>query len=130
MELMMLMRSILDFAGEDGVELLLGDEAVVIDVGPGDELLEFLLGDVFSKLLGNSAQVFDGNEASALIIKQSEDLVNVGPGVLVVDSGGHEGEPLGEINGPVAVGIEIGDHLEDGSVFGLEPEGSHGSLKL
>ena len=69
---MMMMRSVLDLAGEDGVELLLGDESVVVGVGAVDELLQLLLGDVLAELLGDPAQVLDGDEAGALVVVEGE----------------------------------------------------------
>jgi hypothetical protein len=85
-----------------------------------DELVDFFVTDVFSQLLGHLAQVLCGNETSSLVVVQSEDFVNVGPGVLVVDSLGHQGEPFSEVDGSIAIGVEVADHLEDGCTLGLE----------
>ena len=57
-----------------------------------------------------------------LVVEEREDLVDVGARVLVVDPLGHEAEPLSEVDVAVAVGVEVGDHLEDGSALGLEAE--------
>lgn len=127
---MMIMESILDFAGKDGIELLLRDKTIMVSVGSVDELLQLLFGHVFAEFLSNSSEVFDGDESGALIIEEGKNLVDVGSGVLIIDSFGHEGNPLSEIDGSASVGVKVGKHLENGSVFGLKSQRGHGCLKL
>lgn len=122
--------SILDLSGEDSVELLLRDKSITIDIGSLDELIDLLLGDAFAKLGSDLLEVTCGDEAGSLTIKQSEDLANIGAGVFVVNALCHQGKPLSEVNGATAIGIKIGDHLEDDLTLGLESEGGHGGLEL
>jgi hypothetical protein len=56
--------------------------------------------------------------------------LNVLSAVFVAYSGSHEVEELFEVNLTGTIGIEVGDHLVDGLVLGLESEGCHGSLQL
>ena len=53
----MILRSILDLSGEDGVELFFGDQSVLIDIGSNDQLVKLLIGDVLTELLSNSFEV-------------------------------------------------------------------------
>lgn len=113
-------HSIFDLASHNDVELLLWDQSVLVSVSPGNQLLQLLLRDIFAQLLRNSPQIFDRDIPSPLVIEESKDFVDVGSWIFVVDSLGHQPEPLSEIDGPIAVGIEVSDHLEDGSIFRFE----------
>lgn len=50
-------------ADHDLVELVLGDQPVVVQVGPVDHLLHFLLAHGLAQLLGDLPQVLDRNES-------------------------------------------------------------------
>ena len=102
----------------------------MIEVRPGDELVEFDRAHVLSEFLGDPLKVFHSNEAGLLIIEEVEDLPDVIAGVAIVDLLGEQVEPLLEIDGAVAVGVEVRDHLEDGSAFGLETKRDHGCFEL
>lgn len=47
--------SIFDFSGQDYVELFLWDQAVLVDIGTADQLVDFLLRDVLSQLCRDSS---------------------------------------------------------------------------
>ena len=112
----------LDGASNNLVELLLRNKTVLIEVSPGDHLLQLLLRNVFAQLLSHSAQVFDRNEAGPLIIVEGEHLCDVSPTILVTHLLGHQGQPLLEIDRTVAISIEVRDHLEDSSILSLETQ--------
>lgn len=44
----MLWGSVLDLSGDNGVEFLLGDKTVLINVGSDDKLVDLLVGDVLA----------------------------------------------------------------------------------
>merc|ERR1711966_440002 len=50
--------------------------------------------------------------------------------VLLAHLGGHHHQELGELDGAVAVVVDIGDHLLQLLVLDLEAEGAHGGLEL
>ncbi len=74
-------------AGHDGVELLLADEAVVVQVGPLDHFLEFCVVDGLPHLLHHPPQVFDGDEARLFVVEECEDLGQAAPRVVARDVG-------------------------------------------
>lgn len=123
-------QSILDLSGENGVELLLRDESVLVEVGTPDQLFEFLIGHVLAELISDPPEVLDGDEAGSLVVEEVEDFAYVGLAVPVIDPLGHEGEPLSEVDGSVSVGVEVGNHLEDGCTLGLESERGHCCLQF
>jgi hypothetical protein len=103
----MKMRSILDFTGHDGVELLLAHVAVVVGVSASNQLLQLSFGDIIAEFRCNSFEVVEGDEASPLVVKERKDFVNVFSGFLVVYLFCKEIQPLLEINGSIAIGVKI-----------------------
>lgn len=92
--------------------------------------MEFLLGDFFAKVHGDSAEILDGDVVGLFVIVKREHLSD---GLLFTggaDSVGHEVEPLFKVNLLVAVLVKVRDHLEDDSVLGVEAQGDHGSLEF
>lgn len=124
------MQSILDLSGKDGIELLLRNQSIGINVSPPDQLVNLLIGHILSQVISHPSQVLGRNEAGLLIVKEGENLVNIGPRVLISHTLSHQTQPLSEVNSTTAVSIQVSQHLEDGTVLGLESQGSHSSLKL
>lgn len=51
------MASLLDGAGEDDIEFLFGDEAILVDVGSVDKLIDFGVRDVLTELGSDPTKV-------------------------------------------------------------------------
>lgn len=101
----MIWRSVFDLSGQNYVEFLFRNESILVNVSPVDKFIDLLIRDDFSDFSGNPSEVFGGDEAGPFVVEEGKDFVDVGAGVLVVDSFGHEGEPLCEIDGAVSVGV-------------------------
>ena len=123
-------RSFLHGPGDDLVELVLADNSVTVEIGSLDEFVKLFFADVLSKFTSDSLEGGNIDVALSLVIVECEDFTNVSSGVLIVDSLGHEGEPLSEVDAAVSVGVHVGDHLEGGCALGLESEGGHGCLEF
>jgi hypothetical protein len=65
-----------------------------------------------------------------VIVEQLEDLLDVLTRILLAHLAGHHLEELGELNGAVAIAIDVGKHLLELLVLDLAAEGAHGSLEL
>merc|ERR1712094_110272 len=87
----------------DAVELVNVDLTITITVGLVDHVLELLLIDVLTKLLGHTAQVAEGDLASVVIVEQLEHLLDVLTGVLLTHLASHHLEELTELDGTVGV---------------------------
>merc|ERR1712195_468691 len=85
---------------------------------------------MFSELLSHAGKVAEGDPGGVVVIEQLEDLLDVLAGILLTHPAGHHGEELGEVDGAVAVTVDVGDHLLELLVLDLESEGAHGSLEL
>merc|ERR1712196_237680 len=106
----------------DTVELVNVDLAITITVGLVDHVLELLIIDVLTQLLGHASEVAEGDLVGVVIIEEL--------GVLLAHLASHHGKELSELDGAVAVVVDIGDHLLKLLVLNLEAEGAHGSLEL
>ena len=86
------------FLGHDVVEVVHGDDLVVVGVGALDHLLELLVGHGLTKLAGNSAEILEGDGVGAIIVEKLEDLIDILAGVLIGHTGGHHVKEFLEID--------------------------------
>merc|ERR1712029_65231 len=114
----------------DAVELVDVDLAIAITVSLVDHVLELLIIDVLAELLSHAGEVAEGDLVGGVVVEQLEHLLDVLTGVLLAHLAGHHGKELSELDGAVAVVVDIGDHLLELLVLDLEAESAHGSLKL
>lgn len=115
---------------DDVIELLLGDQPIVVGVRPFDHLLQFGLVDRFPQLLGDPSEILYGYESGLLIVKKVEDFADVFPGVLVGYPCGHQLQELLKVDLPTPIGVQIGDHLIYCLILGLEAQRGHSSLEF
>merc|ERR1711912_121754 len=104
----------------DPVELVNVDLTIAITVGLVDHVLELLLVDVLTELLGDTAKVAEGDLAGVVIVEELEDLLDVLAGVLLTHLASHHLEELGELDRAVAVVVNVGDHLLELLLLDLE----------
>merc|ERR1712178_143214 len=114
----------------DAVELVNVDLAITITVGLVDHVLELLIIDVLTQLLGHASEVAEGDLVGVVIIEELEPLLDILTGVLLAHLASHHGKELSELDGAVAAVVDIGDHLLELLVLNLETEGAHGRLEL
>merc|ERR1712093_704262 len=114
----------------DAVELIAVDGAIAITVGLVDHVLELLIIDGLTKLLSNACEVSEGDLVSGVVVEELEDLLDVLAGILLSHLASHHGKELSELDGAVAVVVDVGDHLLELLVLDLEAEGAHGGLEL
>merc|ERR1711935_240491 len=114
----------------DTVELVDVDLTIAITVGLVDHILELLIIDGLTELLSNAGEVAERDLVGVVVIEELEPLLDVLAGVLLAHLGGHHAKELGELDGAVAVVVDIGDHLLELLVLDLEAKGTHGGLEL
>jgi len=114
----------------DAVELVDVNLTIAITVGLVDHILELLVVDALTELLGNTGEVAEGDLVGVVVVEQLEDLLDVLAGVLLAHLAGHHLEELAELDGPVTVVVDVSDHLLELFVLDLETKGTHGSLEL
>merc|ERR1719163_1861893 len=114
----------------DAVELVDVDLAIAVTVGLVDHVLELLIIDGLTELLSHAGEVREGDLVSGVAVEELEHLLDVLAGVLLSHLASHHGKELGELDGAVAVVVDVGDHLLKLLVLDLEAEGAHGGLEL
>lgn len=111
-------------------ELLLVDLPVAVPVGLVYHLLQLFLRHCLSQLPRHSLQVLQGDLASSVIVEESEGLENLLTGVSLCDFTSHKFHKVPELDDALALSVDLGDHLFDLLLLGLEAEGPHGDLEL
>ena len=114
----------------DAVELVKVDLAITVTVGLVDHVLELLIIDVLTELLSHAGEVAEGDLVGVVVIEELEHLLDVLTGVLLAHLAGHHLKELGELDGAVAIVVDVGDHLLELLVLDLEAKGTHGGLEL
>merc|ERR1711988_694711 len=114
----------------DPVELVDVDLAIAITVGLVDHVLELLVVDVLTELLCNTGEVAEGDLVGVVVVEKLEDLLDVLASVLLAHLAGHHLQEFAELDGVVAVVVDVGDHLFELLVLDLEAKGTHGGLEL
>merc|ERR1712006_51014 len=114
----------------DAVELVQVDLAIAIAVSLVDHVLELLVVDVLAKLLSNASEVAEGDLVGGVVIEQLEHLLDVLTAVLLAHLAGHHSKELGELDGAVAIVVNVGDPLLERLGLDLEAESAHSSLEL
>merc|ERR1719460_1560033 len=95
----------------DAVELIDVDLAIAITVSLVDHVLELLIVDVLTELLSNTGEVAEGDLVGVVVVKELEHLLDVLAGVLLAHLASHHLEELAELDGAVAIAIDVSDHL-------------------
>merc|ERR1711865_359453 len=114
----------------DAVELIKVDLAITITVSLVDHVLELLVIDVLSELLGHAGKVAEGDLVGVVVVEQLEHLLDALAGVLLAHLAGHHLKEFTELDGAVAVTVDISDHLLELLVLDFEAECTHGGLEL
>merc|ERR1712057_21973 len=114
----------------DAVELVNVDLTITITVGLVDHVLELLIVDVLTELLSNTGEVAEGDLVGVVVIEELEYLLDVLAGVLLTHLSCHHLEEFGELDGAIAIAIDVGDHLLELLVLDFKAEGTHGGLEL
>merc|ERR1712205_287127 len=114
----------------DAVELINVDLTIAITVSLVDHVLELLIVDVLAELLSNTGKVAEGDLVGVVVVEEHEHLLDVLAGVLLAHLASHHLEELAELDGAVAIAIDVSDHLLELLVLDLEAKGTHGSLEL
>lgn len=110
------------FLGNKSIELLLGDNSVMINVSSLDHLLQSVVVSELSEVFSDFSEIFKGNESSLLGVKSNEDFVDLISSLVVSGSGSHHVEKLRELNLTTSVLIEFCNHLIDCLCLGLNTE--------
>merc|ERR1712167_551321 len=111
-------------------ELVLVEDTIAILIGPVHHLLKLIIGHVLTELLADTLEVLEGDGASLVVIEELEDLEEILTSVLTLLAGSHHGKELVEVDGTIAIGVDVVDELADLLGLGVHAKSLHGDLKL
>merc|ERR1719217_1112082 len=111
-------------------ELLVVDLAVTVNVGLADHLVDLLVGQLLAEVGHDVAQLSRRDEAVAVLVEDAERLLQLLLRVRVLHLARHEGAELREVNGAVAVGIDLVDHVLQLSLRRVLAERAHHGAQL
>ena len=103
-------------------ELLVVDVTVSVDVGLSDHLVDLLVGQLLSQVCHDVAQLGGRDETVAVTIEDLEGLNQLLLSVRILHLAGHEREELREVDGAVAVSINLVDHVLELGLGGVLSE--------
>jgi hypothetical protein len=98
-------------------ELVVVDLAVAVEVGLADHLLHLLVRELLAEVDHDVAELGGGDVPVLVLVEHLERLaqllVGVGAAAAAAPRGlaRHEAQELGEVDGAVAVGVGVADHL-------------------
>lgn len=114
--------------GHDVVEIITSDKSIIIEVSLGEDMLNFIISQVFSQILSNLFEFKGGESSGSVDIEWLEDLVDFSSAFFVTELGGGESQEFSEVNTSWLIVIEFGENLIYEFVLSSESEAFKGSL--
>jgi len=114
----------------DAEELFLVDFIVTVTIGFINHFLEFVIRHVLTQFFGDALQVLERNLASLIVIEEAESLHDFLARVALAHLSGHHGEELFEIDGAVAILVDVSNHFLDFVLVRFKSESAHGNLEF
>ncbi len=111
-------------------EFLVVDLAITIDISLADHLVHLLVSELLAEVGHDVSQLGGGDESVTVLVEHLECLKDLLLRVSVLHLTGHHGQELGEINGAVAICIDLVDHVSELGLGGVLSKGSHDGSKL
>ena len=106
------------------------DLSVSVDVSLSDHLVDLFVGQLLAEVRHDVPELGRRDEAVAVLVEDAEGFPDLLLGVGVFHLAGHHGEELGEVDGAVAVGVDLVDHVHELGLGGVLAQGSHDGAKL
>lgn len=111
-------------------EFVVVNLSVAVDIGLPDHLVHLLVGELLAEVGHDVAQLSRGDEAVAVLVKDLEGLLDLLLRVGVLHLAGHHGQELGEVDGAVAVGVDLVNHVLQLALGGVLAKRAHDGAQL
>jgi hypothetical protein len=86
------------FLGNQSIELLLGNNSIMINISSLDHLLESVIVSELSEVFCDFSEVFKSDKSGLLGVESNKDFVDLISSLIVSRSGSHHVEKLRELN--------------------------------
>jgi len=111
-------------------ELLVVDLAITIDISLADHLIDLLVGELLAEVCHDVAELGGGDETIAVLVEDLERLLDLLLGVGVLHLARHHGQELGEVDGAIAISVNLVDHVLQLSLGGVLSQRPHDGSEL
>jgi hypothetical protein len=111
-------------------ELLVVDLAIAIDISLTDHLVDLLIGQLLAEVGHDVAELGSGDETILVLVEHPERLLELFLRVGVLHLASHEVEELREVDGAIAVSINLVDHVLKLSLGWILTQRTHDSSQL
>jgi hypothetical protein len=111
-------------------ELLVVDLSVTIHISFTDHLIDFLVSELLTEVGHDVAQFSSRNESIAILVEHTECFLDFFLRICVLHLASHKGEELREINGAIAISIDLVDHILKFSLSGVLSKRAHDCPKF
>ena len=109
--------------GEEVVELIFGDETVLVEICSFDHFQKFVIVVKFSEFFGDFSEILEGDVSGSLGVEGDEDFVDFVSAFVGGWSGGHHIEEFVKFDLSATVFIELSNHGIDSLSLGLDTQG-------
>nr|ACR33849.1 unknown [Zea mays] len=111
-------------------ELLVVDLAVAVNIGLTDHLVDLLVSQLLAEVGHDMAELSSRDETILVLVEDAKGLLKLLLGVGVLHLPCHQVQELWEVNGPIAISINLVDHVLQLCFSGVLAKGAHHSSKL
>lgn len=118
----------INFVSHDVVEIVTSDKSIVVQIGFGEDVLDFLIGQILSQILGDLLEFESGESSCSVNIEALENFVNFSSAFFVAEFGSCESQELSKVNTSGLIIIEFGEDLIYEFVLSSESKAFKGSL--
>merc|ERR1719230_1521843 len=95
-----------------------------------NEILDFIIRHVLSKLLGYPLEVFKRNLSCFIVVEEPERFQHFFTRISLSHFLGHHIKEFREVNHTTTIAVSVCNHFSDFLFLWLETESSHGNLEL
>merc|ERR1719203_1429887 len=111
-------------------ELFVVDLPIAVDISLADHLVDLLIGELFPEVGHDMAKLCCTDEAIAITIEDLESLDELLLRVRVLHLACHQRQELGEIDGTIAIGVHLVDHVLQVSLSRVLTQRPHDRAQL
>ena len=111
-------------------EFLVVDLAITINIGLADHFINFLVSELLAQVGHDVTELGGRDETVAVLVEHLEGLDDFLLAVSVLHLASHHSKELREIDGAVAISIDLIDHVLELGLSGVLAKGAHDSAQL
>ena len=101
----------INFVSHDVIKVISSDESIIIQIGFGENVLDFIISQVFSQFLSNFFEFCYGEFSSSVDIERSKNFVNFNSAFFIAKFSCGKSQEFSEVNTSGLIIIEFSEDL-------------------